>query len=207
MAGYFLYTFDGDVFRQLTTSPTDGQAAILARYIVERVGEADGWPADLGDLTAAIRKRLAAADWYAGLSDDDARLWDDIVFSLCREPGEAIGIDFRCSDYESIYWDCAEEAASQGADLMSEPRFGASGYRFFGEPSHDYGYHRAYSIFDPEGVRALLRQLLAGEPHFAEFPEDEDDEGSLREQFFQGLLPVVRFAAENGRTLFVQTDT
>lgn len=205
MAGYFLYTLDGAVFSQLTTSPTDQQAQVFARYVLNRVRKSNTWPKDLDALAVAIKTRLAMPNWYSDLSTSDAQVWDDVVFSLCDEPGEEIGIGFQCSDYESIYWDCAEEAAAQGVEMMQEPTFGSSGYRFFGDLAHDYGYHRTYSIFDSDTVRKLLKQLNAIEPHFAALPDEGG--GSLHEQFFQGLLPPVKYAAESDRVLFVQTDT
>ena len=200
MAGYFLYTLDGKVFSQLTTVPTDEQAKACARYVQDRVTKSKAWPRDLDALTAAIKARLAMPDWYDDLSTEDAETWDDVVFSLCREPGDEIGIGFECSDYESIYWDCAEEAAAQGAEMMQEPTFGSSGYRFSGNLAHDYGYYRIYSILDADGVKQLLNQLKAVEPHFAGLPNDGD--GCLHEQFFDGLLPPVKYAAENDRVLF-----
>jgi hypothetical protein len=207
MAGYFIYTLDGDAFSQLTTAPTHEQAAALARHIHERAAKSKSkvWSKDVDALTTAVKTRLAMADWYADLSDEDAELWDSVVFSLCGEVGEEIGIGFQCSDYESIYWDCAEETAEQGVELMQEPKFGSSGYRFFGELSHDFGYHRIYGIHDSAVVQELLTQLIKVEPYFTSLADD--GEGSVREQFTQGLLAPVKYAAENGRVLFVQTDT
>ena len=52
MAGYFLYTIDGDVFSQLTAAPTKAQGDILADWVLEDIDgflddcEADpsNWP-------------------------------------------------------------------------------------------------------------------------------------------------------------------
>lgn len=205
MAGYFIYTLDGDAFSKLTTSPTDEQAMALARNIHDRIGTSKAWPKDINALAAAIKARLTQNDWYGDLSPEDAEVWDDVVFSLCGDTGKEVGIGFECSDYESIYWDCAEEAAGNGAEMLQEPIFGSSGYRFAGPLAHDYGYHRIYSIFRADDVQRLLSQLQSVESHFADLPDDGD--GCVREQFFEGLLPPVKYAAENNRCIFVQTDT
>ena len=206
MAGYFIYTLDGDGFSQLTTNPTDSQARTIADYIHNDNSDSHVWPNDIIALTNEIKRRLALDDWYAGLSDDDAGVMDDIVFSLLdNEIEKQLGVGFECSDYESIYWDCADLAAAQGATMMQEPTFGSSGFRFSGDLAHGFGYHRIYSIFNPEEVKELLVQLQNVEPYFASL--SGDGEGGVREQFFQGLLPPVKHAAKNKRYLFIQTDT
>ena len=208
MAGYFLYTLDNDVFSQLTTSPTREQGLVFADYLRQCFDEEEErsamWPEDREDLSDLIVKRLARADWYSDLSYADANVWDHVVHALRGEPGERIGIDFRCSDYESIYWDCAEAAAEAGATMMAEPTFGSSGFRYFGRPTSRYANYPMYSLFPPDQARQLLTQLEHVEPRFRSLPGGE---GSVHEQFFEGLLPTVRDAVANGRVLWVQTDT
>jgi hypothetical protein len=218
MAGYFIYSIDNGVFTQLTTSPTTEQGLALADSILEEGieyylndsndKEAARWPKDREALADVIVKRLALAEWYSDLSPNGAEVWDRIIGALDDEPGELIGIGFRCYDYDSIYWDCAEIAAEHGASMMAEPTFGGSGFRYFGKPPRKHWsrptYSPMYSLFVPEQTRTLLSQLEAVEPFFASLP---DEEGSPREQFFEGLLPPVRHAAANGRVLWVQTDT
>lgn len=215
MAGYFLYTIDNDVFTQLTTAPTRQQGDTMAELILENWDEyledyLDNfdedpetlmWPTDPDAMSALICERLAQSDWYSDLSCEDADMWDNFVFALQDEPGEEIGIDFQCSDYESIYWDCAEIAAAQGATMIAAPTFGHGGFRYFGKPSE---YEPIYTLFTPPRVNELLAQLERVKPHFASLP---DREGSDREQFFEGLLPPVQHAAKTGRILWVQTDT
>ncbi len=205
MAGYFLYTLDGDAFSQLTTSPTDEQALAIAAYLEDFVEDSDLFPSEVPALAKVVKSRLSSPDWYGDLEEDDAEIWDEFVFSLRDDVGRAAGIGFECSDYESVYWDCADACVAQGADLFREPAFGNRGYRFHGELAHEFGYHRIYSIYEPEGVRKLLEQLRRVEPHFANLPDE--GEGSVREQFFQGLLGPIQEAADRGRCLFIQTDT
>lgn len=212
MAGYFLYTIDNSVFTRLTNSPTKEQGLALADYLCEDLedyldefeDEADAvmWPGDREQLAELIVKRLAMSDWYSDLSDDNALMWDNVLSALNDEPGEAIGVDFQCADYESIYWDCADIAAKQGATMMAERVFGCSAYRYFGKLSKYYD--PMYSLYMPDETKTLLAQLEAVKPHFASLPEDE---GSPREQFFEGLLPVVEQVVANNRVLWVQTDT
>ena len=215
MAGYYLYTLDNMVFTQLTTSPTKKQGQVLADFLLEELedlleesddgAEASIWPLDRNALAELIVKRLALPDWYSDLSYDDATIWDSVIHSLSDEPGEAIRIGFQCSDYENIYWDCAEIAEEQGATMMAEPRFGSSGYRYFGKPTDDFANYPLYSFFMPDQTQELLAQLDRVEPYFAEL--SDDSEGSPREQFFEGLLPTVKYAVEKNRILWVQTDT
>lgn len=215
MAGYFLYSIDSDVFTQLTTSPTREQGEVLADYVLEdrafhfeeRDEEAGPsiWPEDREVLVERILKRLASSDWYSDLSYADAIMWDDMLHGLSGEAGETIGIDLQCSDYESIYWDCAEIAAQQGASMMAEPVFGNRAFRYFGKPSSEYTVYPMYSFFTAEQTQELLKQLKRVEPHFASL--SDDSVGSPREQFFEGLLPTVKDAAAKGRVLWVQTDT
>jgi hypothetical protein len=127
-----------------------------------------------------------------------------VVFALQHAPGQAFGIDFQFTDYESICWDCAEIAAAQGASMMAEPIFGNSGFRYFGKPAAAYSLYPMYSLFTREQTPALLSQLERVEPHFRSLPEGAE---SPREQFFEGLLPVVREVVANDRVLWVQTDT
>lgn len=208
MAGYYLYTIDNEVFSQLTTSPTRKQGLLLADHLLECFDDDDErsemWPEDREALARLIIARLAQPDWYSDLSYEDANFWDNVVFALQEEPGQRIGIDFECSDYESIYWDCAEIAAEQGATMMAEPTFGSSGFRYFGKPANDYANYPIYSLFTPEQTRQLLAQLEGVEAYFRSLAGGE---GSPREQFFEGLLPTVRSAVDRGRVLWVQTDT
>ncbi|WP_425395930.1 hypothetical protein [Aeoliella sp.] len=214
MAGYFLYTIDNDAFTRLTTSPTKEDGDALADFILEELedylddfddeSDAKMWPADRDGLSALIVKRLALPDWYSDLTYDNANMWDNVLFALQDEPGEQIGLDFQCYDYESIYWDCAEIATEQGASMMAEPTFGSSGFRYFGKPSTEYAVYPMYSLLVPDKAKELLAQLQAVEPYFSSLDEGE---GMPREQFFEGLLPPVRSAVENNRALWVQTDT
>lgn len=209
MAGCFLYTIDNEVFSQLTPSPTREQGLVLADYLREYLADSDDepsamWPDDRDALAALIVRRLALPDWYSDLAYEDASVRDSVVLSLDGEPGEALRIDFRCSDYESIYWDCAELAAARGATMMAEPAFGNSGFRSFGKPTCDYSNYPMYTLYTPGRARKLLAQLEKVEPHFRPPPGGE---GSGREQFYEGLLPPMRGAVARGRVLWVQTDT
>ena len=58
MAGYFIYTLDGNAFSQLTTSPTDDQAMTIAKYLQESVEDSKVFPSDLLKLADAIKTRL-----------------------------------------------------------------------------------------------------------------------------------------------------
>lgn len=212
MAGYYLYTLDADVFTELTNNPTEKHGRIFVDYlfddfedIIEDYETEDSiWPTDKEALVAKIVERFALPDWYSDLSYEDACIWDTIVGSLDDKPGREIGIDFQCSDYESIYWDCAEIAAEQGATMMAEPAFGNAGFRYFGKPESEWNPFPMYTFYLPEESKKLLAQLKQVEPHFATLSREEGDPG---DQFFEGLLPVVTTAGEQNRVLWVQTDT
>ncbi|WP_166820213.1 hypothetical protein [Thalassoroseus pseudoceratinae] len=212
MAGYFLYTLDHNVFSDLTMNPTREHGQIFVDYLFaefedlkeEFEAEDSVWPSDKDALIAKIVERLASPDWYSDLSYEDACIWDTIIGLLDDEPGEQLGIDFQCSDYESIYWDCADIAAEQGATMMAEPKFGNAGFRYFGKPESDWNPFPMYSFYLPEKSRELLAQLKQVEPHFRSLSQDEGEPG---EQFFKGLLPVVESVVEKNRVLWVQTDT
>lgn len=204
MAGYFLYSLDTEVFHQLTTSPTIEQAKVFAEYFSSNASnylEVFHWKEAV--FPELIQHRLALSDWYLDLSQEASEMWDEILFSLMDEPGQTLGIDFQCNDYECIDWDCAAMAAEQGATMMAETQFGASAYRYNGTPSYD-GYYPMYSFYLPEQCRELLSQLESVESHFLTLP---DEEYSPREEFFEGLLPAVKNAVSTGRILWIQTDT
>ena len=213
MAGYFLYSLDGDAFTKLVSEPTDAQARALAKpLLADRrtflIGA--GWPDDLDALAAFVKGRLASPDWYGDLDDDGASLWDDVVWSFRDKPGEACGLGFECTDYESIYWDCAEFAAANGAPLMSDKTFGCSGFRC--PPEKRSQLERYYQLMPPAETRALHEQLKIVEPHAAGLPgfnpnAMEDDDESVASQFFHGLHGPVAEMAARGRALFVQLDT
>jgi hypothetical protein len=213
LAGYFLYTLNHQVFTQLTTAPTREQGLQLVASLRAALEEAEEeaedeqptiWSGSREALANQIVTRLARPDWYSDLSYKDASAWDGVVFALQDTPGRAFRIDFQCTDYGGIYWDCAEIAAAQGAAMMAEPAFGSSGFRYFGKPSSEYSNYPMYSLFTREQTRELLSQVERVEPHFRSLPEGE---GSPKEQFFEGLLPVVREVVVKDRVLWVQTDT
>ncbi len=205
MAGYFISSWDSAAFKRLTTSPTDKDAIVLASQVSEIIEESDVWPRDVDALADAIKIQLAKNDWYGDLSDEDAEVWDSIVFWLCSDEVAELGLDSKTTGYGSIYWDCAEEAAANGVEMMKEQLFGSSGFRYFGPRQSRYGYHRMYSILDQHEVKKLFSQLQSVESHFASLPDDGD--GCVREQFFEMLIPTVKYAAENDRCIFIQTDT
>jgi hypothetical protein len=64
MAGYFIYTLDGSAFSQLTTSPTDGQAMVIAKYLQESVGDSKVFPSDLSKLADAIKTRPRTSEGF-----------------------------------------------------------------------------------------------------------------------------------------------
>ncbi|NNJ25093.1 hypothetical protein [Alienimonas chondri] len=214
MAGYFIYSLDGDAFTQLVTEPTDAQARALAEHLLSEDYRDDtakvGWPTELAPLADLVKTRLAKADWYGDLTEGQADVWDNLVHSFAHEPGEACGLDFECTDYESIYWDCAEFAAANGAPLMEEKTFGCSGFRC--PPEKRSQLERYYHLMTPAETRTLHEQLKAVEPHAAALPGfnpkamDDDDE-SVATQFFLGLYNPVADIAARGRALYVQLDT
>ena len=211
MAGYYLYSIDSGVFTQLTTNPTKENGLIIADALLEELedfledieDEADVafWPQEREALADLIVKRLAMPDWYADLSLDNAEMWDNVLLMLQDDAGDELGLNFECAKYESVYWDCAELAAAQGATMMAEPNFGGSGFRYSVQPADK---EFMYSIYTPQQAKELLAQLQSVESHFIGLPDEPE---SPREQFFEGLLPPVTNAVENNRFLWVQTDT
>ena len=205
MAGYFLYSFNYEVFIDLISTPTKYFAIALADYAVEEIDEdSDYWPADREALADRIIERLPRDDWYSDLSLEDAEIWNQILRGLFDEVGDENGIDFDVYDFESIYWDGAEEAARFGAAMMAEPVFGNGGFRYSGKPNDPDQPWPMYSLYPPEEAKKLLAQLEAIEPQMATLPEGEF---SPKEQFFEGLLPFVREMVQRGRMIYIQTDT
>lgn len=213
MAGYHLYSFDAGVFHQLTTTPTAAQARLLAEAIAEDLedllDEYDEeeytrklWSRSVGKLAMAIQDRLARPDWYGDLRMGDAFVWDTILYLWMDEPGEELGLDLRCENDGMLYWDAAHRAARHGATRMREPLFGNSGFRYHGKARGDLDL--IYSCYVPEAVVALRDELEAVAGHFEALPDEPYGE---RMQFFQGLLEPVRRVSQQGRVLWVQTDT
>jgi len=209
MAGYFLYSLDFEVFKQLTTAPTDEMARLVAQVLLLELEESDPdeidtqkWPSDVDALAATVKNRLAASDWYSDLTYGSAVMWDNMLHNFSGELGKALKLGFECaSDWESIYWDCANAAAAQGASMMAEPLFGNSGFRYSGKPTSEWNPFPMYTFYEPPRVRELLAQL---EP-IADWFEDQG--GEEEEEFMEGLLIPVRQTAEANRVLWVQTDT
>lgn len=216
MAGYYLYSFNYEAFTQLVNTPTIEQGGAIADWILENFDATDVprylkknpefniWSRDREALANQILDRLPLPDWYSDLIYENAVIWERVISALRNEAGDAIGIDFDVSDFESIYWDCAEEAATFGATMMAEGKFGHGGFRYFGKPAVEWQYWPMYSLYPPEKAKELLSQLEAIEPHMATLPEGEF---SPKEQFFEGLLPFVREMVERGRMIHIQTDT
>ncbi len=203
MAGYYLYSICSNVFSQLTTAPTDQQARFVAEALLDVVQESDlneedlaKWPTELEALGTEVKKRLASSDWYSDLTYAQAAMWDDMLHGFNDDLGERLNLDFQCaSDWESIYWDCAEAATVQGATMMAERLFGGSGYRYFSKPKSEWNVYPMYTFYEPKRVRELLAQL---EP-IASWFEDQDDEE--QEEFVEGLLEPVRKTAAASRVL------
>jgi len=214
MAGYSLCSLNNNTFSALITSPTLEQGLALANCILDELGdlleefenqaEAAKWPTERDPLADLIITRLALPDWYSDLGYDSACLWNNVLYGLQGEAGELIGIDVQYSDYEGLYFDVAEIAAKQGASMMDDPTFGSSGFRYSGKPACELTVWPLYSIFTPKQTQRLLLELEAVEPYFASMPKGD---GSPHEQFFEGLLPTVRKAANDRRFLWVDTDT
>jgi hypothetical protein len=215
MAGYFIYSLDAQVFQQLTTTPTQEQGLILADVLLEELEDAldeyDGrnaadkkkWPADRKALATVIQQQLAAPDWYAEFTMGDAAIWDTIVLrSWDDEAGETLELDFACDNDGFLYWDAATIAASHGAPMMAEPKFGNSGFRYSGKSRSPL--ELMYTMYLPAQVKTLLNQLEQAARHFETLPDEEDGD---RAQFFEGLLDPVRNLTEAGRVMWVQTDT
>ena len=215
MAGYNIYSLDAGVFQQLTTSPTIEQCLVLANPIVEdleslldeygddEAADPKKWPLKRDALAETIRKRLTSPDWYADLTYGDAAIWDQILGQLDDEPGEELGVSFRCENDGFLYWDAANLAAKYGASMMAEPKFGNSGFRSSGKSRGDL--ELIYTYYLPPQVQQLLQQLEKVAPKFEKL-SDDDEEGD-RAQFFTGLLEPVRRIAAEGRVMWVQTDT
>ena len=212
MAGYFIYSLDATAYQQLTTSPTSEQCLVLANPIVDGLDEMlveyeeeadpEKWPLELHALAESIRKRLASPDWYADLNYGDAAIWYQILRQLDDEPGQMLGMDFRCENDGFLYWDAASIAAKHGAPMMAERKFGNSGFRYTGKSRGKINL--MYSFYQPPQVVQLLAQLETAIPHFENLLGDE---GGNREQFFEGLLEPVRTLAAEGRVMWVHTDT
>jgi hypothetical protein len=219
MAGYVICSLDARMFEQLTTAPTIEQSLALADNVLDALDEvldeyrdelaADHakWSLDRVALAESIGRRLASQDWYADLTYGDAVIWcNQVLGSLTDEVGKQLGIDFRIEN-DGLYWDAAEMAAGQGATMMAEPTFGGQGFRNSRKSWSELELN--YAFYLPADVQKLLAQLEKVRPHF-ETPcdEDEDEEWSEeQEQFFEELLEPVRRIAEEGRVLWVQTDT
>ncbi|MEX2113003.1 MAG: hypothetical protein WD845_07440 [Pirellulales bacterium] len=220
MAGYVICSLDAKTFEQLTTAPTMEQCMALAENVLDGLDEVLGeysdelaadhakWPLDRVALAKSIERRLASPDWYADLTYGDAVIWcNQVLGSLQGEVGEQFGIDFRNDNDGILYWDAAAMAAEQGATMMAEPQFGGSGFRNSRRSWSELELN--YAFYPPADVQKLLAQLEGVRPHFeAPCDEDEDEEWSdEQEQFFEGLLEPVRKIAEEGRVMWVQTDT
>jgi hypothetical protein len=215
MAGYLMTSFDGDVFQQLTTSPTFEQAKEFADAIgdmkkvlkgsAEWYGEAANpalWPLDKAALAEVIRKRLAAPDWYADCNCGDAAIWTKLILDLHGELGKKLGIDVDFYDDAMIWWNAAMIAERHGAPMMAEPRFGGSGFRYSGHARSELEF--MYSLYLPPEVQELLRQLEKAAPYFELLPDEEEGD---RDQFFRFLMAPVRDTVERRRVLCIQTDT
>lgn len=214
MAGYHIYSLDAAAFEQLTTAPTAEQGRVLAEAVVEDLedlldeyfeedaADPKKWPQNAKRLAESIGKRLAMPDWYADLTLGDSFIWDTILHTLSDEPGEELGLDFRCENDGYLYWDAAIIASKHGAPMMAEPQFGNAGFRYSGQSKGDVDL--LYTFYLPAQVRQLLAQLEKAVPHFETLPEDEEGD---RDQFFRGLLDPVKQIAADGRVMWVQTDT
>jgi hypothetical protein len=193
MAGYFIYSLDGEKFQQLVTNPSPEQGLILADALLQNLDDilseideddedaADlkKWPADRDKLAASIIIRLAKPDWYSDLTMGDAAVLDSIVHSLTDEPGQQIGIDFRAENDGFLYWDAAGIAYKKGAKMMREPLFGNYGFRYSGKAKSDLDL--MYTLYLPAQVQQLLKQLESVRPHFETLPDEPDGD---RDQFF-----------------------
>lgn len=205
VAGYYIYSIDPEVFKQLTTEPTPEQAQILADQILDdsEIAAESIFNLERDPLAAAIQERLASDDWYSDLSYADGLVWESIIELIRESASESLGIELHTdTDFDSVYWDVCEQAVKHGAKAMAEPNFGNSGFRFFGKPTNEHNPFPMHSIHTPEETKELYKQLRSVQHQFG-----DDVDLDTSEEFHEALLLPVQIAAENGRYLWVQTDT
>lgn len=226
MAGFIIYSLDWNKFKNFVSNPTDEQLLSFSTFLsdgLDQVNEdldedseddmVSDLPSDPEELRGVVKQRLARPDWYGDLSAPAQEAWSNAVYSFCSDTEE---VGFRV-DHDGVYWDVIELALRH---LNASPNEISPGVALSEFGKRPYAYHRAtkkneddeddswdmdwfdyHSMHTPDEVRQMVRELQAAAPAI----EKSRDKQAIND--YDSLMPVLEQLVEEGRMLFVQTDT
>jgi hypothetical protein len=213
MAGYAIYSLDWGKFQNFVNHPTDQQLLAFSKFLSDGLDQiGDEWPSDPEKLRAKVKERLARPDWYGDLSAPAQEAWSNAVCRFCSDTRE---LGFRV-DHDGVYWDVIELAckhlsaspnqASSSAMLSS---FGKRPYRYHSpakkddddDDSWDMNWYDYHSMHTPDEVRQIVKEFEMA----AQMIEKSRNKQAIND--YDSLVPAMEQLAEEGRMLFVQTDT
>lgn len=108
MAGYVIYSFDWDLFEDLTSNPNSSIPAQIAEKLARDDGEEhDGplssLPASKDEAASVIGTLFQSSEWFADQSDEDVQLRHEIFMHLLfNEDWESIGLSAELPEQECV---------------------------------------------------------------------------------------------------------
>lgn len=213
MAGYIIYSIDGEAFLQMLATPTAEQLQRFAEGIDDAYelayddlapdDIAHRWQMEADGFEEEIRKHLRRPDWYSDLSDAARTIWHSAIYDVCcEEPA----LKFRV-DSDGVYWDVIEiavKALSETGDRSSALNaFGAIPYRYHAAgPASADDWYPNHSLHEPQQVVLMRGELNSVQAAI----EASGNEAALRD-YEDELMPAIDRIVRDRRMLFVSVDT
>lgn len=218
MAGYIIYSLDGEKFQQFVEQADDATLATFADIFSQTMDEyydefekddpLRDWPVDPGELAPKLKQRLTSPDWYEGFSNTGKAVWESSLQNLCMDDTKLLGFD---CESDGVYWDVidlirAHHGIKPNAVTDLEiSHFGMRPYRYTPDSSLQedfYSWHPNHSMHEAADVARILEQVKAAKSAVM----NSDDENA-KEEYEEELVPALEKVAASKRVLFIGVDT
>lgn len=217
MAGYFIYSFNWEMFQQFISQPNDDQLKKFLEALddgyedrldafeeyEEDDATAKSWSSEGEDPASTVVEHLKRSDWYTGLGQNTCGVWSQAIARMAE------GFDFRV-DSDGIYWNLIELATKklgEKSDKQAVARFGRCPYSVTAiEPFEPKSWGQAWwdpyhSMHPPEEVKRLVDEI--------ESLKDDvisSNDGQAIDDF-EELMPALASILKDNRVLYVCVDT
>ena len=200
---YVIESFNAAKFLEVVNSPTPDQLEILFDMFQEAIeveresyclpgDPAFQWGTSAAPLERILADRLASTDWYAGLTNGGAMIWDRFVMHLCQ--CDELGMENEL-DCEGLSWEFLEEINRQlhrlsGVENASFLAFGRRPYRYGGTvpgmgEQQPHGDDRARGLMK---IQAFLARCQSDPLRFQELLDTDDTLATAQKKILQQLF-------------------
>ena len=200
---YVIESFNAAKFLKVINGPTPDQLEILVDMFHEAIeveresycfsgDPAFQWGTSAAPLEKILTDRLASTDWYAGLTNGGAMIWDRFVMHLCQ--CDELGMENEL-DCEGLSWEFIEEVNRQlhqrtGDGNASFLAFGRHPYRY-GGPVPGMGEQQLHGddrAGDLMKIQAFLARCQSDPLRFQELLDADDTLAPAQKKIVQQLF-------------------